>query len=93
METIVTEPIIKDKKETKKNSESALVLLNDEHNSFEFVIECLVLYIGKTVEDAMEIAEAVHFTGGCEIMIGSKEKLQPYYEVLRDKGLTVTIEC
>lgn len=73
--------------ETKK-----LILWNDDHNSFEWVIYCLVTLLGFTYEKAEKTAWNVHLTGRDVIMNGSKEELEPYKKLLEERGLTVSIE-
>jgi len=70
----------------------SLVLWNDDHNTFEYVIACLVRYVGKREDEASKIAHIVHTKGRCIILEGSKEDLVEYYNILRLKNLTVSIE-
>lgn len=88
------EPEVAEKEETAVSSgnQNALVLWNDDYNTFEHVINCLVKYIKKTVAEAEEIAHIVHSKGKCVIMEGNKTDLVEYYNILKLEGLTVTIE-
>ena len=72
--------------------ENHLILWNDDHNSFEWVIVCLVSFLGFTVEKASESAHTVHFKGKDVIKSGSKDSLMPYKKILEERGLTVSIE-
>lgn len=85
---IVLDPI----SETYKDFIKSLVLWNDNHNTFEHVIVCLVKYAGKTVEEAENIAFIVHTKGRCIIMEGQRSELVECYNILRLKNLTVSIE-
>lgn len=88
------EPEIAEKRETKTDAGNrhSLVLWNDDHNTFEHVINCMVKYIKKTVAEAEEIAHIVHNKGKCVILEGNKTDLVEYYNILKLEGLTVTIE-
>lgn len=88
------EPEVAEKEETAvaSGNQNALVLWNDDYNTFEHVINCLVKYIKKTVAEAEEIAHIVHNKGKCVIMEGNKTDLVEYYNILKLEGLTVTIE-
>ncbi|HYH55675.1 MAG TPA: ATP-dependent Clp protease adaptor ClpS [Anseongella sp.] len=90
----IPEPEVAEKKATAVTSgkSHALVLWNDDHNTFDHVINCLVKYIKKTVAEAEEIAHIVHNKGKCVIMEGNKTDLVEYYNILKLEGLTVTIE-
>jgi ATP-dependent Clp protease adaptor protein ClpS len=74
------------------NSNSQLVLWNDDHNSFEWVILCLHTLLSFTLENAEKTAWNVHLLGKDVIKSGSKESLMPYKKLLEERGLTVTIE-
>ena len=72
--------------------ESKLVLWNDDHNSFEWVIYCLVTMLGFTLEKGEQSAWNVHLKGKDIIKSGSKDELLPYKKLLEERGLTVSIE-
>lgn len=69
-----------------------IILWNDEVNSFEHVIECLVEYCKHGPHQAEQCATIVHFNGKCDIKSGSYEELEPIATVLLENGLSVTIE-
>lgn len=73
-------------------NESKLVLWNDDHNSFEWVIFCLSTLLNFTLENAEKAAWRVHLQGKDIIKSGSKEALEPYKKLLEERGLTVSIE-
>lgn len=72
--------------------ESKLVLWNDDVNSFEWVIICLVTLLNFTFEKAEQSAYTVHIQGKDIIKTGSKDSLLPYKKLLDERGLTVSIE-
>ena len=69
-----------------------LILWNDNHNSFEWVILCLISLLGFTADRAEKAAWTVHLSGKEVIKTGSKESLEPYKKLLEERGLTVSIE-
>ncbi len=80
-----------------KNSESSqltrkLILLNDDVNTFDFVIESLVVVCEHTPEQAETCALITHFKGKCTVKSGSRKELLPYFAGLSDRNLTVEIE-
>ncbi len=75
-----------------KGEMQTLTLWNDDINTFEHVIACLVKFIGKTPQEATEIAFVVHNEGKCIILEGTRADLIEYYHILVMKNLTVTIE-
>lgn len=69
-----------------------IILYNDDYNTFEHVIICLIKYCEHSVEQAEQCAITVHNNGKCDVKRGSEKKLKPIYETLLDKGLKVKIE-
>lgn len=69
-----------------------LILYNDEVNTFEFVIKCLIDICKHEYEQAEQCALTAHFNGKCHIKSGDIQELKPMYEALSFRGLTVSIE-
>jgi ATP-dependent Clp protease adaptor protein ClpS len=69
-----------------------LLLHNDDYNSFEHVIECLMKICKHSYEQASQCAYIVHFKGKCDVKRGTKEIVTKMYEQLKSKGLSVTME-
>lgn len=69
-----------------------LILWNDEINTFEHVIYCLVKYLDYSENQAEKIAWTVHTKGKCDILEGSFTELEVYRKILQQEGLGVTIE-
>ena len=69
-----------------------LVLFNDDVNTFDFVIECLMDICGHEYVQAEQCATLVHYKGKCGVKRGSFDELKPKCEALLEKGLSVTIE-
>jgi len=72
--------------------EYKLILWNDDVNSFEWVITCLMAYLKFSFERGQASAYNVHLIGKDIIKTGSKESLEPYKKLLEEKGLSLTIE-
>ena len=69
-----------------------LILWNDEVNSFEHVIYCLVKYLDYNSTQAEKIAWTVHNDGKCAVLEGSFTELEVYRKILQQEGLSVTID-
>jgi ATP-dependent Clp protease adaptor protein ClpS len=69
-----------------------LILWNDEVNTFEHVIHCLVKYLDYNEIQAEKIAWTVHTKGKCAILEGSFTELEVYRKILQQEGLSVSIE-
>jgi ATP-dependent Clp protease adaptor protein ClpS len=69
-----------------------LVLHNDDHHTFDFVIKCLVEICGHSSLQAEQCTYLVHFKGSCDILTGTHKQLVPYHKAMSKKKLIVTIE-
>ena len=68
-----------------------LVLHNDDVNTFDFVIMCLIEICEHTLEQAEQCTILVHYKGKCTVKTGALEKLKPMHQALLDKGLSSEI--
>lgn len=71
--------------------QKTIMLYNDEVNTFDHVIECLIAYCDHTIEQANQISLIVHNNGKCDIKHGHYNKLKPIYEALLENKLSVKI--
>lgn len=69
-----------------------LILHNDDYNSFDWVIECLIKVCGHDPLQAEQCAHLVHFTGKCDVKRGDKETITKMYNKLKGANLTVSME-
>ena len=69
-----------------------LILWNDDHNTFEHVIHCMMKYLDYTEGQAEKIAWKVHNDGKCPVLEGSFTEMEVYRKILQQEGLTVTVD-
>ncbi|HYK77856.1 MAG TPA: ATP-dependent Clp protease adaptor ClpS [Daejeonella sp.] len=86
-ETFTLQEILAGLKETHR-----LILWNDDTNTFDHVINCLIKYLDYTETQAELIAWTVHNDGKCVILEGSFTEVEVYRKIFRQEGLTVSIE-
>ncbi|MBD98658.1 MAG: hypothetical protein CMO34_02360 [Verrucomicrobia bacterium] len=72
--------------------ESALVLYNDDVNTFDHVIDCLIAICDHSPEQAEQCAYLVHYKGQCTVKNGSFEALKPMKTALLEQQLSVVIK-
>ncbi len=70
----------------------SLIVHNDEVNTFDWVIECLISVCGHTEQQAEQCALFIHFRGKYAVKHGTETELIPMKEALLDRHLTATIE-
>ncbi len=69
-----------------------IILYNDDYNTFDHVIKCLVEICNHSSIQAEQCAFIVHYNGKCDVMHGEDEKLDTCCRLLQLKGLSATIE-
>ena len=69
-----------------------LILWNDDHNTFDHVIFCMMKYLDYSEVQAGKIASKVHNEGKCAILEGSFTEVEVYRKILQQEGLTVSVE-
>ena len=69
-----------------------IVVYNDDVNTFEHVILCLIKYCRYSLEQAEQCTHIIHNNGKCAVKSGDYEKLKPIYEALLENGILAKIE-
>lgn len=69
-----------------------IVVYNDDHNSFEHVIECFCRILQHTEDQAFQCALLIHHTGRASVKEGEFDTLKPLKEALCEEGLDARIE-
>jgi ATP-dependent Clp protease adaptor protein ClpS len=69
-----------------------IILYNDDHNSFDHVIRCLVIFCQHHKSQAEQCAHIVHTRGKCSVKEGELEQLVPICALLVENGLDAKIE-
>jgi ATP-dependent Clp protease adaptor protein ClpS len=75
-----------------EDQELAIVLYNDDVNTFDHVIHCLVTICGLESLAAEQCAYIVHYGGKCAVKHGTYEDLEPKCTALLENGLSAEIE-
>lgn len=69
-----------------------LLVYNDDHNSFDWVIQCFMEILQHTSEQAEQLAMIIHFKGKATVKNGTFKELKPKKDALTDRGLSAVIE-
>jgi ATP-dependent Clp protease adaptor protein ClpS len=82
------------KRDSQKKDEEkyALILYNDDINTFSHVIKSLVEVCGHDDYQAEQCAMLTHLKGRCDIKTGSKDMLQSMNRILKIRGLISKVE-
>jgi len=75
---------------TGKGGAWRVIVLNDDHNTFDGVASALARVItGVSLEQGYAIADKIHNTGRAIVWSGVKETAELYWEQLQQAGLTM----
>lgn len=67
-----------------------VIVLNDDHNTFDHVASCLARFIpGVSIDAGYRFAEQIHNSGRATVWSGPREPAELYWEQLADAGLTM----
>jgi len=67
-----------------------VIVLNDNHNTFEGVAQALSTTLpGVSYDAGMTMANRIHSSGRAIVWTGAREPAEHYWERLKDQGLTM----
>ena len=79
------------KKNSKRNSKYEVIVFNDDTNTFDHVIDCLMEFCGHNYLQAVQCATLVHQKSKCSIVVDTWDECEIICTDLAEQGLTVTI--
>lgn len=74
------------------NTTSTVVVYNDDVNTFDWVIECLVDLCDHNFQQAEQLSILIHFKGKATVKSGSLEVVKIIKDALIERGLQAAIE-
>lgn len=77
---------------TDVGANSELIVYNDDHNTFDWVIQCFVEVIGHTFEQSEQLSLLVHYKGKAAVKTAPMNILKPLKNELVNRGLSAVIE-
>lgn len=85
--------LIEDEIADSDTGEPAKILVyNDTHNTFDWVIKCFMEILQHSSEQAEQLALIIHFKGKAAVKNGTFQELKPKKDALVDRGLSAVIE-
>lgn len=78
--------------ETQEVEENKLVIFNDDVNTFDHVIRCLVEVCNHETLQAEQCTLIIHHNGKCAVKNGEYDDLAAMCTVLHDRGLTAEVQ-
>ena len=90
MSQTVEKPRVAGPDETGLGGHWRVIVLNDDHNTFEGVASALSSVLpGVSYEEGMSLANQIHNTGRAIVWSGAQELAEHYWEQLSGRGLTM----
>ena len=84
----ILEDVLQEEKTVKSNE---IVLYNDDVNSFDHVIDCLIATCDHSPLQAEQCSLIVHYNGKCTVKTGELKDLKPRCTKLLEAGLSAEI--
>jgi len=78
--------------QTTEGTVAYLIIYNDDHNTFDWVIQCLMDVCNHTHEQSEQLSLIIHFKGKATVKTGPFDSLKPMKDALLDRGLSAVIE-
>lgn len=69
-----------------------LIVYNDDHNTFDWVIQSFVEVLQHNVEQAEQLSLLIHYKGKATVKTAPIDHLKPLKDALVDRGLSAVIE-
>lgn len=76
--------------QTKPYPNYQVIVLNDDVNTYQHVVDCLVKYIpGMGPDQAWALAQRIDREGRATVWVGPQEQAELYHQQLSQEGLTM----
>ncbi|THH40380.1 ATP-dependent Clp protease adaptor ClpS [Neolewinella litorea] len=69
-----------------------LIVFNDDHNTFDWVMQSFVEILGHSSEQSEQLALMIHLKGKATVKSAAFNELRPKKDALCDRGLSAVIE-
>ena len=87
------EVLVEDEVDDTSTGEPAqLIVYNDDHNTFDWVIKCFIEVLGHAQSQSEQLALIIHTKGKASVKNGPKKILKPQKDALTERGLSAVIE-
>jgi len=78
--------------ETKDQQQARLVLHNDDINTFDYVMEALVVVCDHSMTQAEQCATITHYKGKCDVKSGTMTEMRELRYQLIARGLKASVD-
>ena len=89
---LLEEDVLLEDKDISISNVSYLIVYNDDHNTFDWVIQCFKEILQHTSDQSEQLAYIIHYKGKATVKTAPYTELKPKQEALCDRGLSAVIE-
>ena len=86
------EEVLVEDEVTDTGDHAQILVYNDDHNTFEWVIQCFTDVLDHSSEQAEQLSLIIHYKGKASVKTAPKSVLKPQKDALVDRGLSAVIE-
>lgn len=86
------EDVLVDEGEVDLDDPALLVVYNDDVNTFDWVIQCLMEVCNHSFEQSEQLSLLIHFKGKATVKTAPFDDLRPMKDALVERGLSAVIE-
>ena len=86
------EEVLVEEELTNTGDPSFLVVFNDDHNSFDWVVQSFMEVLEHLSEQAEQLSLLIHFKGKAVVKTAPMSVLKPRKDALTERGLSAVIE-
>lgn len=84
--------LVLDQTDTEEKESKRIIIWNDDVNSFQHVIICLMKYCKHELNQAEQLAIIIDGKGKASVKEGDEKVLKPICEALQENGLNAEIQ-
>lgn len=86
------EAILLEEMNVTSTDKSEVIVYNDDHNTFDWVIQCFMEICNHAFDQSEQLALLIHLKGKASVKSGTLENLKPIKDALVERGLSAVIE-
>jgi ATP-dependent Clp protease adaptor protein ClpS len=86
------EDVLVDEGQVDLDDPALLVVYNDDVNTFDWVIQCLMEVCNHSFEQSEQLSLLIHFKGKATVKTAPFDDLRPMKDALVERGLSAVIE-
>jgi len=82
----VERPEVQEQEKTRHMPRYSLFVLNDDHHTYDYVIETMMIVFGWDQQKSFEVADTIHREGEAAVYTGSLEVAELKEEQIKSRG-------